>query len=125
MLPPSPDPRGALRIVATDDNYNKLSTIVEVLRDAGHCVFAAYDGASAFELMVALPKVDLLVTNTRLGTIDGPELMRRTRQRHPRMPILHIVHEGDDGDGTPPDVLTLREPFTPAQMLRAVASLFV
>jgi CheY-like chemotaxis protein len=123
MLSPSFDPRQGLRIIATDDNHNKLSAIVQTLRDAGHCVFAAYDGASAFELIVALPKVDILITNTRLGAIDGPELMRRTRQHHPGMPILHIVHDGDTGDGTPPDVPTLREPFTPAQMLRAVANL--
>jgi hypothetical protein len=60
-----------------------------------------------------MPNIDLLITNTRLGAVDGPELMRRTRALRPDMPILHVIHDGDLHEGTPPDVLTLREPFTP------------
>ena len=70
-----------------------------------------------------LPYIDLLITNTRLGAVDGPELMRRARAVRPGMPILHVIHGGDSNDGIPPDVLTLREPFTPNQLLMAVGSL--
>jgi CheY-like chemotaxis protein len=97
---------------------------VNSLREAGHCVFAAYDGASALELVVQLPAIDLLITNTRLGSVDGPELMRRTREMRPDMPILHVIHGNDPSDGTPPDVLTLREPFTAERLLTAVRALF-
>ena len=34
--------RDGWRIIATDDNTTKLSTIVQTLRDAGHCLFAFY-----------------------------------------------------------------------------------
>ena len=56
--------RDGWRIIATDDNTSKLSAIVQTLRDAGHCLFAAYDGLSALELVVQLPSIDLLITNT-------------------------------------------------------------
>jgi CheY-like chemotaxis protein len=115
--------RDGWRIIATDDNISKLSAIVHTLRQAGHCVFAAYDGQSALELVVQIPDIDLLVTNTRLGAVDGPELMRRTRELRPDLPILHVVHQGGLAGDTPPDVLTLREPFTPNQLLLAVGSL--
>lgn len=115
--------RNGWRIIVTDDNTSKLSAIVHTLRSAGHCVFAAYDGLSALELVVQLPGIDLLITNTRLGAIDGPELMRRTRDVRPGLPILHVVHDGHSDKGTPPDVLTLREPFTPNQLLLVVGSL--
>jgi CheY-like chemotaxis protein len=119
----SPSQRTGWRIIATDDNTSKLSAVVQTLRDAGHCVFAAYDGQSALELVVQLEDIDLLITNTRLGVVDGPELMRRTRERWPEMPILHVIH-GIDSDGdVPPGVLTLREPFTPNQLLLIVGSL--
>jgi CheY-like chemotaxis protein len=118
-----PGHRDGWRIIATDDNTSKLSAIVNTLRAAGHRVFAAYDGASALELVVQLPGVDLLITNTRLGEVDGPELMRRTRELRPGMPILHVIHGGDPDGGTPPDVLILREPFTPDRLLTAVRSL--
>jgi DNA-binding response OmpR family regulator len=122
-MPKPTGQRTGWRIIATDDNTSKLSAIVETLRQAGHCVFAAYDGASALELIVQLPSIDLLITNTRLGAVDGPELMRQTRAMRPDMPILHVIHRGDPNDGTPPDVPTLREPFTPNQLLTAVGSL--
>jgi CheY-like chemotaxis protein len=118
-----PDHRNGWRIIATDDNTSKLSTIVQTLRDAGHCVFAAYDGRSALELVVQLPDIDLLITNTRLGALDGPELIRQTRALRPDMPILHVVHHGDPGESTLPDVPTLREPFAPNDLLVVVGSL--
>ena len=123
MSKPTAPPQG-WRIIATDDSRSNLSAIVDTLREAGHCVFAAYDGQSALELVVELPDIDLLITNTRLGAVDGPELMRRTRDVRPAMPILHVVHRGDANDAAAPlDVLTLREPFTPTQLLTAVGSL--
>jgi CheY-like chemotaxis protein len=86
-------------------------------------VFAAYDGQSALELVVQLPDIDLLITNTRLGVVDGPELMRRTRQRRPDMPILHVIHGSEADSDAPPGVVTLHEPFTPNQLLLVVGSL--
>jgi CheY-like chemotaxis protein len=118
-----PDPRQGRRIIVTDDNPTKLLALTSTLREAGHCVCAAYDGESALELVVQLEGIDLLVTNTRLGVVDGPELMRRTRELRPGMPMLHVVHRGGPNKADPPDVLTLREPFTPAELLTAVQRL--
>ena len=123
-MPAAPhDPRQGWRIIATDDNTSKLSAIVQTLRGAGHYVFAAYDGQSALELVLQIPRIDLLITNTRLGAVDGPELMRRTRELRPGLPILHVVHGGQPDGDTPPDVPTIREPFTPNQLLLVVGSL--
>ncbi|MEP6687097.1 MAG: response regulator [Gemmatimonadales bacterium] len=120
-----PGPREGRRIIVTDDNPAKLHALTSTLRAAGHCVFAAYDGESALELVALLPHIDLLVTNTRLGVVDGPELMRRTRRMRPGLAILHVIHEdgSDPSRRDPPDVLTLREPLTPEQLLTAVGSL--
>jgi CheY-like chemotaxis protein len=118
-----PSHRDGWRIIVTDDNTSKLSAIVHTLRDAGHCVFAAYDGQSALELVAQLPNIDMLITNTRLGAVDGLELMRRTRELRPDMPILHVIHSGDADGANPFAVMTLREPFTPNQLLLVVGSL--
>lgn len=115
--------RDGWRIIVTDDNPTKLYASTQTLRDAGHCVFAAYDGESALELVVQLPDIDLLITNTRLGVVDGPELMRLVRLMSPDLPMLHVVHTDEPDSGEPPDVPTLREPFTPSQLLMVVGSL--
>jgi CheY-like chemotaxis protein len=118
-----PGHRNGWRIIVTDDNPAKLYHLTQALRDAGHCVFAAYDGQSALELVVLLPDVDLLITNTRLGIVDGAALMRETRRLRPDLPILHVSHEPAQAGVTPPGVPTLSEPFTPNQLLLVVGSL--
>jgi CheY-like chemotaxis protein len=123
MPPPAPSPNDGWRILVTDDNPTKLYALTQTLRDAGHCVFAAYDGESALELVTLLPELDLLITNTRLGHVDGPELMRRSRALKANLPILHVAHDQAGDDGVPPNVPTLREPFTPNQLLTAIQTL--
>jgi len=115
--------RDGWRIIVTDDNPAKLCTVTQTLRDAGHYVFAAYDGESALELVVQLPDIDLLITNTRLGVVDGPELMRLVRLMCPELAMLHVVHADEADGGVPPGVPSLREPFTPGQLLMVVGSL--
>ena len=117
-----PGRRNGRRIIVTDDNPTKLYALTQTLRDAGHCVFAAYDGESALELVVLLADVDLLITNTRLGLVDGAELMRRTGGFRPDLPILHASHDGMAVD-TPAGVLTMSEPFSPNELLHAVRHL--
>src|SRR4051794_17115366 len=79
--------------------------------------------ASQRTMILQLPDIDLLISNTRLGVIDGAELMRRTRKTRPDMPILHVVHGNDPDGDTPPGVPILHEPFTPNQLLLAVGKL--
>ena len=115
--------RDGWRIIVTDDNPDKLYALTKTLRAAGHCVFAAYDGEAALELVTLLPKVDLLITNTRLGIVDGATLMRETRRLHPHLPILHVSHRESERGITPPGVPTLNEPFAPNELLHAVRHL--
>ena len=115
----------AWRIVVTDDDPKLMAFLVSVLQKAGNCVFAAYDGDSACELALMLPRLDLLVTNTRLGTVSGRELIRRVRAEKPGIPILHIGEPLPDPDGLLADVPSLAEPFTEAQLLAQVRGLLV
>jgi CheY-like chemotaxis protein len=123
MSPAMNSPSDGWRIIVTDDSPDKLYALTSTLREAGHCVFAAYDGRSALELVTLLPGIDLLITNTRLGILDGAELMRRTRELRPDLPILHVSHEPALPGITPPGVPTLNEPFTPNQLLKIAESL--
>jgi DNA-binding response OmpR family regulator len=120
-VPTTAGPPEGWRIIATDSDKHKLATLTDTLRDAGHCVFPVQDGRSALELAVELKHIDLLVTNTRLGGMDGLTLIKLVRHMRPSVRILHVVEAKDDG--TPPDVLRLREPFTSDQLLVAVGAL--
>ncbi len=120
--PPASRSRG-LRIVVSDDDPRLLTTLVMMLRDAGHGVFAAYDGLAALELAEQIPDLDLLITNTRLGNLNAPELIRRVRAAKPWLAILHVGDPLPDATGPLADVPTLREPFTSGDLLGAVNTL--
>jgi DNA-binding response OmpR family regulator len=116
-------PPGPWRIIVTDDDPNLMAFLVATLRDAGHCVFAAYDGDSACELAFLIPDLDLLVTNTRWGSVSNRELIRLVRSKKPGLPILHIGEPMPNPDGLLDDVPALRQPFTADQLLGKVRDL--
>jgi CheY-like chemotaxis protein len=100
--------------------------MVGVLRGAGYCVFQAYDGLAAYELALSLRTIDLLVTNTKMPGLNGPELIRQVRHALPELPILYINnhdHAAGTPDGLPADLPTLAEPFTADQLQEAVRRL--
>jgi DNA-binding response OmpR family regulator len=111
------------RIVVTDDNPALMAFLVTTLRDAGHCVFAAYDGKSACELALLIPELDLLITNTRWGIVTNRELIKAVRNKRPEVPILHIGEPMPNPDGLLDDVPALRQPFTVDQLLGKVRDL--
>jgi two-component system cell cycle sensor histidine kinase/response regulator CckA len=126
MASPAPGKPGhphGLRVVVTDDDPKLRALLATTLRRAGYCVFEAHDGLAACELATQIPDVDLLVTNTRLGNLDAPELIREVRRHKPWLAILHVGDPLPDAGGPLADVPTLREPFTPEQLLAAAADL--
>jgi len=101
--------------------------MVRTLRDAGYCVFQAHDGRAAHKLSLALTNIDLLITNTKMPGLQGPERIRQVREQLPDLPILYVKNQdelaGPPPDGLPADVPTLAEPFTGRQLLAAVGQL--
>jgi len=88
---------------------------------SGYCVFQAHDGRAAQELCIELPEISLLILNTYGTGIDVGDLIRGARAGKPGLPVLHI---GSDIPATlPADVPTLREPFSPEELLLAVHAL--
>ena len=116
-------PSRSSRIVVTDDNPELMTFLVTTLRDAGHCVFAAYDGDAACELALLIPELDLLVTNTRWGEVTNRHLIKEVRSKRPELPILHIGDPMPNPDGLLDDVPTLRQPFTADHLLEKVRDL--
>jgi CheY-like chemotaxis protein len=117
----------APHIVVADEDPQLLELMVRTLRDAGYCVFQAYDGRAAYDLALGLRTLDLLITNTRMPGLEGPQLIRRVREQLPQLPILYVKNgdqpPGPLSEGLPPDVPTLAEPFTERQLMEAVRDL--
>ena len=111
------------QIVVTDDDPKLMALLVDTLRGAGHAVFATFDADSACVLALILPDLELVVTNTRSGTVSNRELIRLVRSKRPGLPILHIGEPMPNPDGLLDDVPALPEPFTADQLLERVREL--
>lgn len=109
-------PRPLVVLVAHDDTAVR-ELVVQALRDQGHRVVEAADGAVALTAGV-IP--DLLVTDVEMPHMDGPALADAMRTAHPTMAVLFVSGNGDLPDGV--SGVLLHKPFTPAALVDAVGA---
>jgi two-component system response regulator HydG len=69
----------AARILLVDDNHFGLTARKMILEDAGYGVDTALSGEDAWELIQKI-QFDLVVTDLRMGTMDGVQLIALIRQ---------------------------------------------
>lgn len=113
------------RILVVDDEDNLRDVLMEVLRRDGHEVDSAVDGAEGLQRAQEHP-YDLIVTDLRMPTLDGPELYRRIRERYADHPPRFIFMSANTGieeyatflseTGAP----ALEKPFNLADMRQVV-----
>ncbi len=89
----------------------------------------AYDGLSALQLALGLKVCDLVISNTRVGGVAGPDLIHELRKRLPELAILYLANQSASTPALeqqlPKDVPILREPFTAEELRTTVNFLLV
>jgi PAS domain S-box-containing protein len=75
------------RVLLVDDEEFILETAREALFDAGYRVFTAERGEAALD-RVEDDEIDIVVTDLRMPEMDGFDLIRTLRARHPNLPIV-------------------------------------
>lgn len=100
--------------------------ITRALADDGFEVVAVADGRAALDAArTAEAEFDLIVTNSYMPGLSGPELIARVRQDFPTLPILHVDDVSRRGrvKELPSDVPTIYKPFSIAALRAAVRGL--
>jgi DNA-binding NtrC family response regulator len=70
------------------DDEKKITTLLEgELSDAGHEVTVANDGDEALRLL-RTKRIDVVVTDLRLGAVDGLAVLRAAKQADPSMAVI-------------------------------------
>ncbi len=82
-------PRGGRRILVVDDNYDAAKSLALLLRNLGHQVLIAYDGATALET-ARTEQPEFIVLDINLPGIDGYAVARSLRQ-YPEFASTRIV----------------------------------
>ena len=80
-----------------DDNVAFAENLAEIARDLGDDVAVAGSGAAALEL-VARQKFDALVSDMRMPSMGGAELVHRVRRVDPGLPAIVVTAYTQDDD---------------------------
>lgn len=117
-------------ILVVEDDVTTRTTIMAVLERSGYRVTAAPDGETALELLDNVlrggPGYDVIVTDIRMGAVDGIEVVYAARNQ-PQPPAIIIL----TGQGTMDTAIAalragaqdyLTKPCKPADLLEYVAA---
>lgn len=77
-------------ILVTDDDDAIRRLMARFLRDAGHEVLLAHDGAEAIKIYTEKP-VDLIVSDISMPNMDGVTLLRRVRELNEDIPFILLA----------------------------------
>src|SRR5512141_342196 len=90
-IPAAERPPG--RVLVVDDQKNMRATTAMLLRQAGHEVGEAADGASALE-QLAQGTYDVVLTDLRMPTLDGMELLKAVQRTSPQTQVIVMTAYG-------------------------------
>ena len=75
------------RVAVLDDEARMVEIVSMILRRAGHEVVGFGAPEALLEALETEP-VDLVLTDLRMPTMDGVEVLRRIRARYPELPVI-------------------------------------
>ncbi len=119
------------RLLIAEDDHLLSATLAEFLREEGHEVTLAPDGAAALAAAEGLA-FDVLLTDLRMPVMDGMALIRALRAERPDLPVVIISGDvpadwrcaiGATADGPAPLQL-VRKPMSLAQLRQALNSVW-
>jgi DNA-binding NtrC family response regulator len=102
---------GSPTVLVVDDDFLVRINTAEILQEAGFEVIEAADAASALALLQQQPSIRLVCTDVQMpGELDGIDLARRLRERHPEMSVIIMSAYSKHGERLP-DAPFLTKPF--------------
>ena len=119
-----PTPRGALAILAVDDEEMIRDILVVVLSEDGHAVESAASGMEGLQQLHVRP-FDLVITDRAMPGMNGDQFATAVRALYPDMPVILLTGFGDlmTAVGDHPSVFDVvaSKPFTTASLRAAIS----
>jgi DNA-binding NtrC family response regulator len=86
---------GRERVLVVEDDRVARQLAVEVLKLAGYATMEAASGEEALALVEGGEPVDLVMTDVRMGEMDGMSLLSELHSRYPDLPVVLVTAFGD------------------------------
>jgi two-component system cell cycle sensor histidine kinase/response regulator CckA len=81
---------GSGTILLVEDEAMVRAVAERALARHGYTVLTAENGEAALEILAREDKIDLMISDVVMPTMDGPTTVRTARKSHPDLPILFI-----------------------------------
>jgi CheY-like chemotaxis protein len=78
-------------ILLVDDDIRTTQIFARMLREDGHDVVLAHDGAAAIDKLSRSAIPDILVTDIQMPYVDGIAVVRYARMLKPTLPIFVVT----------------------------------
>ncbi len=85
------------RVLVVEDSPVVRDLVTSILRAAELDTVEAVDGEDALSLLAGGPP-DLIMSDVEMPRVDGFELLRRVRERWPRLPMVMLTTRGSEED---------------------------
>jgi two-component system NtrC family response regulator len=82
------------KILFVDDNQILCRLSCDILRREGYDAVPAYDGIEALQRFTGDDDFDIVVTDMRMGGMDGLALARAIHDRRPDVPVIMVTAYG-------------------------------
>jgi two-component system sensor histidine kinase and response regulator WspE len=92
-----PPARRRRRVLVVDDSAVVRELVASILRTAELLPETASDGEAAWRTLEQGPP-DLVLTDVEMPRLDGFGLLRRIRERWPRLPVVMLTTRGSEDD---------------------------
>ena len=129
LVPPPAKPKksqwGTGTILLVEDEDMVRAVAERALTRAGYSVVTASQGEEGLERFAQMEKIDLIISDVVMPTMDGPAMVRAMRAKRPDLPVLFMsgyaeeqLRQSIDID----DVAFLPKPFSVAQLAEATSA---
>jgi PAS domain S-box-containing protein len=86
-----------MRILIVDDSQSdRLLAMREVRKGFPNAEFVEADGPEPFDAALAEGRIDVVITDYRMGWFDGLDVVRRVKTLHPQLPVLMLTGTGGE-----------------------------
>jgi PAS domain S-box-containing protein len=109
-------------ILVVDDDPDVREVAVSSLESFGYRLLAAESGLAALDVLKGTEPVDLLLVDMAMPGMNGVEVIRRARERHPGLRALLVSGYADIAAFSPAEGdLVLQKPYRLVQLADSVA----
>ncbi|MBN2058130.1 MAG: response regulator [Candidatus Saganbacteria bacterium] len=85
------------KILVIDDQESMRTITAQMLKDAGHEVTTAADGAEGLKLFEDAPaSYKLIVADVNMPKMDGFELLKTVKAKHPELPVVLVTGTNEE-----------------------------